>query len=541
MKRSLQVPGRERGEPTSPAVSERAASRALENAERRADEATQQYRALADMLPALIGETDALGRLVFVNRYGLELMGYGDDDWRGLPILEVLAPADRARAAENFGRRMAGEELTPSTYTLVHKDGVTAVPVELRASNIVRDGRVVGARCVLFDLRERLAAERERLRYEQRALSAQRLESLGVLAGGVAHDFNNLLAVVLGNAELALLELPGSSPALPYVRDIRAASQRAAGLTRQLLAYTGKAPFHWSDVDVNALVRQGVREAVVGLPPGQRVELALADTLPFVHGDGELLGQIVTNLLTNGLESLDATGSVVIETRPVEVAPGATSPALVEPDHLPAGAYVRCSVLDDGAGMDAATLSRILEPFFTTKFTGRGLGLSVVLGVVRSHGGGLALSSDLGRGTRVDVYLPASAVPTVSRANSAVAELKGRALVIDTEPSVAEILRRILRRLGLEVATVTDADSAARVAAEGIDVALAASRGGSRDADLIRRFHALSPELPVILYSAEPEEIVRGRLAGERLAGFLDKPFDLQASRALLRSLLAEG
>lgn len=389
------------------------AAEALRDAERRATEAARHYRELAEMLPALIAETDAAGRLTFVNRFGLQLTGYSAWDWRGLYVVELVAPQDRQRAVANFARRVDNEELPPNSYRLLHRDGHTTIPVELHATNIVSAGVTVGVRCVMFDLRERLQAERERLHYEQRTLDARRLESLGVLAGGIAHDFNNLLTVVLGNGDLALSELAWDSPARPYVRDIRVAARRAADLTQQLLTYTGKTPLHHSSVALNAVIKLAVAELDANPPPRSTVVLTLATALPAVPGDRDLLYQVVRNLLTNAREALADGGGVITVATSLCATTTSSSAALglVEPRYLAAGDYVRLSISDDGAGMDAETAARAFEPFFSTKFTGRGLGLAVVMGVVRSHGGGVAFTTVPGAGTRFDVYLPVTAAP----------------------------------------------------------------------------------------------------------------------------------
>ena len=523
---------------------------ALAASEQRAAHALRRYRELADMLPAIIAETDAEGRLTFVNRFGCELLGYRADEWLGQSVVEFLAPDDRLRAAANLARRMAGVDLPPNQYTVLHKDG-HRIPVDLRAVNVVDDGVVVGARCVLVDLRERLAAERERLAYEQRTLDARRLESLGVLAGGVAHDFNNLLAVVLGNTELALLELPPEASARRFVEDIRVASRRAADLTRQLLAYTGKTPFQRTDVDLSQLVRAVLGPLEVSVTRRAHLEAALAPDLPAVRGDETLLRQVIANLVTNGCEALPPTGGkVAIRTEAATVRPGSPAPAgLVQPAQLEPGDYVVLRVSDSGAGMDAETRLRIFEPFFTTKFTGRGLGLPVVLGVVRAHGGGIAVVSEPGRGAGFEVYLPAVVadrhdVPTTRGDTSRprLEPLLGRILIIDPEPDASGMAARLLRRLGLEVATAaTEPDALARFAETpgSFDlVLLDASPPATDGVATLRRLRAMRPTVRIVLSGTDGERQARDRFAGEVVCGFLQKPLDLQATVAVLRALL---
>ena len=521
---------------------------ARHRASRRLDEAARRYRDLADMLPAVIGETDREGNLVFVNRYGSELLGYSAEERLGTSIIALLAPEDRPRAIAKFSRRMAGEDLPPTEYKLMRKDG-EVVPMELRATNSYADGVMVGARFVLVDIRERLRAERERLELEQRLLNTRRLESLGVLAGGIAHDFNNLLAVVLGNAELALLELERGVPARAFVEDIRQASRRAADLTRQLLAYAGKAPFQRAAVDLNALVRELV--AAVQFSVAQRAELhvSLATGLPAVHGDSAQLRQVALNLVTNACESLGtATGKVRVRTELVTVDAASAPRGLLEPATLPSGRYAVLRVSDTGCGMAPDTLRRIFEPFFTTKFTGRGLGLAAVLGIVRAHRGAIAIESELDHGTRVEIYLPlAESAPAPSTLVTPAPQprpqpLSGQVLVVDDDPTVAGVAARVLRRLGLSVVTAErgqDALTLLRESPAAFDVVLLdATVGGAGAPELLRRLRAERPELPVVLCSGYSEPTARQGYADEEIAGFLQKPFDLHAAGALIGRVL---
>jgi PAS domain S-box-containing protein len=238
----------------------------------------------------------------------------------------------------------------------------------------------------------------------KRAAEARRLEAVGVLAGGIAHEFNNLLTTILGHAELAAMELPDPSPGRSHLGPIREASERAADLCRQLLAYAGKGRLVVGAVDMG----QVVRDAVQGLDPGTPVRLDLAPQLPTVRGDPDQLRQMAANLLVNAAEAVSETrGAVRVTTRRARLDVAAAAHLRPAPG-VPAGDYVLLEVADEGQGMDEATLARVFEPFFSTKFPGRGLGLPVVLGVTRAHGGGLDLDSRPGRGTTVRVYLPVS-------------------------------------------------------------------------------------------------------------------------------------
>jgi PAS domain S-box-containing protein len=234
---------------------------------------------------------------------------------------------------------------------------------------------------------------------EQQLQQADKLDSLGVLAGGIAHDFNNLLVGIMGNVSLALDILPESSPVRGMLEDSVIASERAALLTRQLLAYAGKGQFKLEPIDLSALVRDTRQLVRANIPSHVDLKLFLDENLPVVKGDLAQLQQVVMNLVINAAESVDPSkpGQVRVHTARCHV----TGPGAL------AELYVMLKVEDDGCGMSPETVSRIFEPFFTTKFTGRGLGLAAVQGIVRSHNGSLQVESAPGKGSTFIILLPA--------------------------------------------------------------------------------------------------------------------------------------
>ncbi len=252
------------------------------------------------------------------------------------------------------------------------------------------------------------AIERKRL---QEALQAsQRLESIGVLVGGVSHDFNNLLTTILTQNYLAQSQLPAEHPAAGHLLKSNQAALRVAEITRQLLAYVGKGRYHIERLDINALLRGSI-ELVTGLiPPTVQVQFAPDAEAFFVRADRSQLQQVIVNLMTNALEALPAHGGQVqISTsqRTLDNTNRASGKFMTGGQPA-AGEYVCLAVADNGAGMDATVLERIFEPFFTTKFTGRGMGLPAALGIVRSHHGALQVQSQSGAGSVFTVWLPAA-------------------------------------------------------------------------------------------------------------------------------------
>ncbi len=321
-------------------------------------------------------------------------------------FLAVL-PEDPATAFLWASDTRAHGNLQARTVTIATPTGTRVL--QLRGDVVTDEaGRVQGHVGTVQDISEQRAAESERRELLEQMLHVQKLESLGVLAGGIAHDFNNLLMGILGNASLALLDLPPGHPLEVPIGHIERAGTRAADLCRQLLAYAGRGTFVSEPVDLREVATEMVGLLRSSSWRHARVHLEIPDSLPKVQGDGTQLAQVMMNLLTNAAEALPPEGGrvdVSLSTRWLsENLPARASGADYQ---LPAGFYVCLEVRDEGSGMDEDTLARIFEPFFSTKFTGRGLGLSAVSGIVRSHHGSIEVRSELHVGTTIRICLPA--------------------------------------------------------------------------------------------------------------------------------------
>ena len=387
---------------------------------------------------------------------------------------------------------------------------------------------LAGRRCILALCHD----VTERRRGEEALRLAQKMESLAVLAGGVAHDFNNLLAVMLGHNALALGKLPEGSPARVHVQKAVAATERAAGLTRQMLAYSGRGHFEIRAVDLNALVRENLSLLGAALPKHVRSEQRLPDGLPRIAADPSQLQQVVMNLILNGAEAIvDRAGTVKVTTRVRQMARGNLEVLQPTGEPLPPGAYVELRVEDDGAGMDMDALPRIFEPFFTTKTTGRGLGLAAVQGIVRGHRGGIRVESTPGRGTTFTLLFPASrevqaeTVATVTEA----AGPDGLVLVVDDEPAVLETIASILDEAGVPWAAASDGEAAVRLFRERAAhirlVLLDLSMPGLSGEETFEALREIDPTVRVLLSSGYSEAEATRRFVGRGLAGFLQKPY----------------
>jgi PAS domain S-box-containing protein len=364
------------------------------------------YQQLFEWMPGSVLLLDAKAVVLDVNPAFCRQIGYSREELRGQHVsffskdsLEVIQ--------RNLARLLAGETLEHDV-TNIHKDGSQRY-YELRETAITLPDGSQGLLALSNDITWRITAEQEKLELQRQFLHTEKLKSLGLMAGGIAHDFNNLLTIIIGNIELGMRG-PGGKPSNdPMFREAIAAANRAAHLTRQMLAYTGRAYYTVAEVNVTEIVErtEELLKLTISKPAG--LKLQLNPKVPLVKGDAAQLQQILLNLVTNAAEALeDKPGSITITTQVREY--DAAKLALNRVDiALTPGRYVVLEVADTGAGMDESVQHRLFDPFFTTKFTGRGLGMSAVLGAVRSHNGGILVSSQTGRGTTITVLLPPGA------------------------------------------------------------------------------------------------------------------------------------
>ncbi|MGD8451040.1 MAG: PAS domain S-box protein [Phycisphaerae bacterium] len=396
------------------------------------------------------------------------------------------------------------------------------------------DGRLVRMEIAL-DITARKHAEEHQRKFLTRMQSARKLESLVELAGGIAHDFNNLLVGVLGNASMLLEDLPPKSPARELAQRIARAAQRAADLTRQMLAYSGKGRLDVTPVDLSELARdlEDLLRAVVS----RRATFAgdFATAVPAVEIDTAQVRRVLVSLVTNAAEAMgERAGHVCAQT-------GVAESAVDDPPEAwfggepPRGRYVYFEVADDGCGMDAETRARIFDPFFTTKFKGRGLGLAAVLGIVRAHGGAIRVQSEPGAGTTIRIAFPVAGTvaapvePPAEMETTMAGDRAGTVLVVDDEETVRELAQTALERSGFHVMTADNGPEALelfRAHMDEIDVVLLdLTMPGLPGHDVCRELHRMRVALPVVISSGYSEEDARRQLSCCRPAAFIQKPY----------------
>jgi PAS domain S-box-containing protein len=397
----------------------------------------------------------------------------------------------------------------------------------------------------IYDITEHKRSEEEREGLQAQVQHVQKLESLGVLAGGIAHDFNNLLMAILGNADLAQFELPAGSPAKGNIVEIEKASRRAAELCRQMLAYSGRGKFVVESLDLSAIVEEMAYMLEISVSRKAILKYHFADEVPPVDADASQIRQIIMNLVTNASEAIgDRSGVISISTGAMECDRHYLAETYLD-ENLAEGLYSYIEVCDTGCGMTAETKSKLFDPFYTTKFTGRGLGLSAVLGIVRGHHGAIKVYSEVGKGTTIKVLFPVTGgivfdAAAKEASGSWVGE--GAVLLVDDEESVRAVGASMLKRLGFEVLTACDGREALEVFQENANsivcVLLDLTMPHLDGEQTFRELRRVNKDVCVILSSGYNEQDVIQRFVGKNLAGFMQKPYKMDALRTKLKEVL---
>ncbi len=511
-------------------------------------ESEERYRAVAEASQDLISEMDAEGQLLYMSPTCKSVLGYEPDDLVGTSPFALMHPDDSERAVSVF--RESIENRAPQTnrpYRVRHRDGSwrwldgSGFPYETASGE-------VHFIAVYRDISEQRQEENERRKLEQQVQQAQKLESLGIMAGGIAHDFNNLLTPILGGTTLALMDLPRDAVARSRIRMIQKAAHRAAALTNQMLAYAGQESLSMEVVDLSKLVREMSQLLESGVSQKAEVVYELRNDVLPVEADAAQLSQVVMNLITNASESMgDGSGRISIRTGVVEVDRATLSNAIAGND-LHEGTYAYFEVEDTGCGMNAEIRARIFDPFYTTRFTGRGLGLAAVLGIVRSHDGAIELDSVPGVGTRFRVMLPRShrSAPRPLPASSDIENWKGSGtiLVVDDDDGVRDLTQNTLERAGLRVLLAEDGREAISIFRAHADeigaVLLDRTMPGSSGVEVFDQLRRIRSDAKIVLVSGYSEESLSQQFAGRDLAGFLHKPFLPTSLLIKIQTLLQE-
>jgi len=458
-------------------------------------------------------------RWLRVNQKLCDILGYTCEELLQISSVDVTPSEDRAEAIRYNERLLSGElSNLVRDKRYVRKDG-TIIWAKISIS-VIRDAHGQPSHFIsaVEDITERKQAEQARSALEAQVRESQKMEAMGILAGGVAHDFNNIIATILGNTALAKLDVRARpDDVLMSLEEIDKAATRAKNLVQQILTFSRKGVQTFVAQPVRPLVEEAMKLLRSTIPRGVEFAARFAETPLYASVDSTQIEQVLINLCTNACHAMkDSAGRIEIGLTEVLLDQTATQ---LLPDLHP-GQYVRLSVSDNGSGMDEATQAHIFEPFFTTKGVGlgTGLGLSVVHGIVKSHQGAITVESAPGKGTTFAVYLPAVAAPAeaerVADATPAVSAGQGKCVIyVDDDESLVLLVQRVLKQLGYRTSGYMagpDAVAAVRANPHGFDLVVSDyNMPGMSGLDVATEVRSIRPDLPVVIFSGYVTEELR--------------------------------
>ena len=510
--------------------------RTAEAATRRSE---KRFREISELLPQIVYEFDTDGRFTFVNNTGITRTGYTRDDFsQGVFIKDIITPEQHDQLENNIKRRYVERDEKPNEYLVVRKDG-SQFPALAYSAPIVDGEEIIGIRGILVDMTEQKSLQ-------EQLTQAQKMESVGRLAGGVAHDFNNMLGVIIGRTELALKKLDPYQPLFVALQEIRSAANRSADLTRQLLAFARQQTVSPRVLDLNQTVEGMLK--MLGRLIGEDIDVSWVPeggVLP-VKMDPSQLDQILANLCVNARDAIVSVGKVTIETHSVSF----DKPYCDQHLGFSPGDFVQLAVSDNGCGMDRDTLGKIFEPFFTSKGLGQGtgLGLATVYGIVKQNNGFINVYSEPGQGTTFKIYLPrVTDLPEKITREDQVSTDEGgdeTILLVEDELSYLEISRQMLEDLGYRVFTASTPGDAIRLAEEhpgGIhllltDVILPEMNGR----DLAKTLNSQYPEIGILFMSGYTSNVIAHHGVLDAGVNYIQKPLSLQVLAVKVRQALGK-
>jgi PAS domain S-box-containing protein len=481
--------------------------------------------------------------IVDINPMALQLLGESRENIIGSPCHRVICPAEEGKCPVTD----LGQEIDNSERQLLRSDGRT-LPIIKKVVPITLEGRKHLLES-FFDISDLRRSEEEKNKIQAQLIQGQKMESIGILAGGVAHDFNNILTSIHGYAELAALAVSRRHPLYENLEAIQKAALRAADLTRQLLLFSRKQPMDSRPLDLNELIQDLLKMLDRLIGEDITIETDLAAELPGVMGDSGNIEQVMMNLVVNARDALPHGGLILIKTETALIGPEYT--ALYS--YAYPGRFVVFSVTDRGLGMDKATQNHIFDPFFTTKGPGQGtgLGLSVVYGIVKQHKGWINVYSEPGHGSVFRIYLPVTDGVQTRRLpteKESLFDLKGRGegvLLVEDDRGIRELLQQLLSDNGYQAVAAANAEEAVllfEASRERFDLLLSdVVLPGESGIQLAETLLTQKGGLKVLLSSGYPDHKSQWSLIQEKGYHFLPKPFELKALLKTLRAILRNG
>ncbi len=510
--------------------------------EQKVIESERLFRTVIEQTIDGMGMANQAGEYVMVNQAICDMTGYSRQELLGENLMLLLAEDEDVVLFPKVASGTTGHR----SVRLKRKNGEVFF-AELYGTPITIENEVF-ALGIVRDITDKVKAEQERKKLEAQIQHAQKLESLGVLAGGIAHDFNNLLTGVLGNVGLAQMELPLASPVLSNIKNIENSAIRAADLCRQLLAYSGKGRFTVMAINLNDIVEEMTFLLESSISKKVIIRYNLEQHLPSIEVDVTQVRQVIMNLIINASDAIGSkSGIITISSGAMECDENYLKETYLD-DNLEPGIYVYVEISDTGCGMPQETISKIFDPFYTTKFTGRGLGLAAVLGIMRGHNGAIKIYSEPERGTTFKILFPLSdkTAMSIHKEKSVITQWVGSGLILvaDDEETIRALCKNTLERSGFTVICASDGKKAVEIFQKNTEkikmVILDMTMPHLSGEEAFREMRHIRSDVKVLLSSGYNEQNATNNFVGKGLAGFLQKPYKPETLLAKIKHILDE-
>lgn len=508
------------------------------HSERELARLTRQHRLILDAAGEGIAGLDAEGAITFTNPTALDLLGVSSVAVIGVHAHQAFLPdEDSAHLSGDsaFQQVLNGDQRRISQCSLFKRSDGTSFPVDYTVNAMLdENAQVIGAVVTFSDRTERDQAEAERQELRRQVEMSERLESVGLLAGGLAHDLNNMLTGIQGNASLALEELDSGSAVARRLERVVSVCQRAGRLIDQVLTSAGRKNVTLTTVELSALLRETIEFLQPTLPKDIRLTFESCSEHIRAHADAGQVQQVFTNLLVNAVEAIGDTPGHIDATVDRDYLTQQRIDEEFAGQSLAPGDYAMITVADDGCGMDARTLSHLFDPFFSQKGVGRGLGLAALRGILQSHRGGVRVESTLGEGTRVLLALPCTKstapVPTMPLEPPPITQKRHTVLIVDDDDDVRDVLQDIIESAGYRVLQAADGEQGLAVYQQHVEeinvVLLDLMMPGRSGAEVYEVLQTLPGHAQIIFVSGYMQTNVAEQFASNPPFGILSKPFD---------------
>jgi PAS domain S-box-containing protein len=500
-------------------------------------ESEMRFRNLVESINDWFWEVDTNGVYTYVGPQIKTLLGYDPGQVIGKTAFDFMSPEDGRRVRAVFKALVADRcpiELLENT--LVHKEGH---PVVVQTSGLPvfdSQGKFLGYRGTDRDITEKLKLE-DGLR------QAQKMKSIGTLAGGIAHDFNNILGIMIGNAELALDDVPESNPAYRYIQEIKEAGLRAADIVKQLLSFSRKSDPKLKPINIMPIINDGLNFLRSSIPASIKIRRNISDAEAIILGDPTQINQIMMNLCINARQAMEGIGGIIeVGARKVLI----TDQSADSPSGLKKAEYVKLTVGDTGTGIDPKIINNIFDPYFTTKKFGQGvgMGLAVVHGIVKNHGGAITVESEVGKGAVFSIYFPMAQekVEIQQQISQALDRGAETILFVDDEQAIVDMMAQVLGRLGYHAVTKITALEALEFfqsKSDQIDLVITdMTMPQMTGAQLFEKMKKIRPDIPVIICTGHSDLIDEESAKELGAAAYVVKPSTKQQIAKTIREVL---